>query len=248
MTTSNTEKKIKLSENVEAYLYTPTSSYKGGIVFCTDIFGIEQEGTRARAASFAANGYVCVLPDILGNDALTHEQLMQANDALPKWLARHFPTGEEAQTALGLSVSHLEQNFSLKNSAIFMVGVCYGGKALLHALSTLPLREKLSGGMVAHGSFMQPSDIDEIEAPLLLLWAEKDNYFDYKPFVEGINKLQATRKVEGRPPLCGAEDRFKLDIVQEAQHGFWVKSAIEETMQTYASKQMFQWLSKFIAL
>lgn len=109
---------------VDAYFARPAdNSTEKAIIIFGDIFGIYQN-IKLVADSFAARGFLAVVPDMLEGDSLSTEDYDNKNVDIPGWLQRHLP--DAVDPIVEKVIAHLRETLKVKKIA--GVGYCYGAR------------------------------------------------------------------------------------------------------------------------
>lgn len=115
----------RLTTTVDTYIATPKDNKKPekAIVFLTDVFGIFNN-SQLLADEFAANGYLTVIPDLFGGDAIKIGDMEAGKVDLPSWIAKHQT--EHVDPIVEASIKYVKEELGIKK--VGAVGYCFGGK------------------------------------------------------------------------------------------------------------------------
>lgn len=109
---------------VATYFARPTSgTIENAIVIFTDVFGI-YKNVQLMADTFAARGYLTVVPDLFNGDAIGVEEFLAQKVVLGDWLAKHTPS--TVDPIAERVINHLRNTLKVKKIA--GIGYCFGGK------------------------------------------------------------------------------------------------------------------------
>lgn len=76
------------------------------------------------ADSFAARGFLTVVPDLLDGDCLSTDDFDNKKIDLPAWLPKHLP--DAVDPIVEKVIAHLRETLNVKRIA--GVGYCYGAR------------------------------------------------------------------------------------------------------------------------
>lgn len=109
---------------VDAYFARPANNSSDEVIIIfSDIFGIFQN-SKLKADSFAARGYLTIIPDLFNGGAATLEDYAAKRVHLPTWLQSHMP--EHVDPIVEEVIAHLRGTLGVKKIA--GVGYCYGAR------------------------------------------------------------------------------------------------------------------------
>lgn len=205
---------IKASDReIPAYVARPAKAGRRPcVVLVSEIFGLH-EYIRDTARRLAKAGYVTIAPDffVRAGDPST----MTDFPAIMKIVA----TASDAQVNgdIGAALAWLKAQPFADAKRVAVTGYCWGGAVTWEAVAKFPEFKagvawygRLSSGMSQDPANKNPLDLAaELKAPVLGLYAEKDNGI---PLTD-VEKMKAALKAAGKT---------KSDIVvyPAAQHGF----------------------------
>lgn len=163
---------------VDAYFARPAdNSTENAVLIFGDVFGIYQN-VKLVADSFAARGFLAVVPDLLDGDTMSIEDFDNKNVDFPGWLQRHLP--DAVDPIVEKVIAHLRGTLKVKKIA--GVGYCFGGKYVVRNLKGEGL---LDSGYLAHPSFITTEEFQAVTKPLSIAASGKPPCIPPLP-----NKLQ----------------------------------------------------------
>jgi carboxymethylenebutenolidase len=155
-------------ETTTGYVATPASGAGPGVIVIQEYWGLNDQ-IRHTADRFADEGFVALAPDFY------HGQLAHEPDDAGK-LMMALNIDQTAKDARG-AAQYLTRHPSVPGSRVGVIGFCMGGQL---ALLTATVAPDLVGAVVdMYG--IHPNvkpDYAKMQAPALLLFAEKDGYVD----------------------------------------------------------------------
>ena len=199
---------------IPAYVARPSKAGKHAcVVLISEIFGLH-EYVRDTARRLAKAGYVVIAPDffVRAGDPST----MTDFPAIMKIVA----TSTDAQVTgdIGAALTWLKAQPFADTKKIGITGFCWGGAVVWEACARFP---DFKAGVAWYGRLagnMSPNDttnknpldlVGELKAPVLGLYAEKDNGI---PLTD-VDKMKAALKAAGKTTS-------DIIVYPGAQHGF----------------------------
>jgi dienelactone hydrolase len=152
---------------VDCYFAKPAEPTDRAVIIYTDVFGWKFKNTRLIADKIAAAGFLCVVPDILGGDAIPVDNFDRST--IPAWIGRHgddvtLPPVEAATKAL---------KTELGMRKVAASGYCFGARpAVLVGRGDAPLVDAVA---LAHPSLLKPEDFGTLRVPAVFQCAAMDN-------------------------------------------------------------------------
>eukprot|EP00877_Chromochloris_zofingiensis_P011267 jgi/Chrzof1/6394/Cz18g09020.t1 len=144
-------------------IYRPGATIPAVIIF-SEVYGWQLNNIRMWADHLANYLFLVFVPDFLKNDSLpTNATPFYA--LITKWLPKH--SGEPILDAYTAVVQDIEKQYP-RISKIASVGFCWGGKYALWSVSNLTINPG-DAGVVIHGSFITPQDVEMVDRPVLFL-------------------------------------------------------------------------------
>lgn len=180
------------------YLATPASGRGPGIVVIQEWWGLVPH-IKDICDRFAAEGFVALAPD------LYHGQTTTSPDEAGKlMMALRI---DQAEKELSGAVQYLLQSPSVEPKKVGVVGFCMGGALALYAASQNP---QVSACVVYYGGHpnVKP-DLENLKAPVLGHYAERDNFVT----VASVREIEFKLNALGKPNT--------IYIYSGADHGFF---------------------------
>lgn len=147
--------KLEIYAGVYSYIARPEVKATKAIFLATDAFGPELIQTQRIANAFAKEGWLCVVPDFFGGDALALDFDFKNKEAVMKWFGKH-----SHDTSIPIGIKTVDQLRADGLERIGVVGYCYGGKISFVLAGT----DKVDCYIAAHPSTPTfPDDIENIK-------------------------------------------------------------------------------------
>jgi carboxymethylenebutenolidase len=163
------------------YVATPASGGGPGVIVIQEYWGLNDQ-IRRTADRFAEEGFVALAPDFY------HGQITREPDEAGK-LMMALNIDQTARDARG-AAQFLAKQTAVQGSRVGVIGFCMGGQLALLAGTVAP---DLVGAVIdMYG--IHPSvkpDFSKMQAPALLLFAEKDGYVNPEARQALEDQLQA---------------------------------------------------------
>lgn len=225
---------------VETYFaYPKDKSTKKGLLLITDVIGHKFINVQLVADQFAANGYFVVMPDVFYGDPIP---LNRPGDFdIQKWLKGEMPNSPKGghlpptvDPIIDACLVEMRTKYGCEQIAA--VGYCFGAKYVVRHLR--PDQGKIDVGYVAHPSFVQKEELEEIKGPLAIAAAETDQIFP----AEKRHETEVILKDVGQP--------YQINLYSGVQHGFAVRCDVAVQAQKYAKESAFlqalQWFDEYL--
>ncbi|KAG7874372.1 hypothetical protein KL938_004987 [Ogataea parapolymorpha] len=193
------------------------SVYKSGndtkriLVIFTDIYGYKTNNVDLIADKFADNlGYQVLIPDLFDEDPVVPNQT-----DLGEWLGRHSPvqTGPIAKAFL----EYVKKTYD--PAYLCTIGYCYGAKLVFQNATKDSIPNVCA---MAHPSFTEESDLENLARPLLLSLAERDELFSDEMRNKAAEILRKNNI------------RHQIDIYSGTSHGFSIRGDLSDPVVKYA--------------
>ena len=156
---------VELTCKAQTYFaYPKDKNTENAILILTDVLGHDFINAQLIADQFAANGYLCVMPDLFHGDPAAFNR--EGFD-LMGWLKGH-PV-ERVDPVIEAVIKEMRGKMGVKR--IGGVGYCFGGKYVVRNLQGEG--NKLDVGYIAHPSFVEADELKAIEGPLSISAAGK---------------------------------------------------------------------------
>ncbi|KAJ1328026.1 dienelactone hydrolase family protein [Microdochium nivale] len=211
--------------NFAAYIAEPEKSNANGaaILYVADVFGIWQN-SKLVADQFAANGFLCVIPDLFNGDQLALDALTPSFD-IGKWIGGGS-TGDNPHTPEivdKIVVDSLNWIKSEKNiSKIGAVGYCFGAKYVARNV-----KAGIKAGFFAHPSFVSEDELKAFNVPLSIAAAETDSIFP----AELRHRSEVILQEKGDP--------YQINLYSSVEHGFAVRADTSSKQARFAKEAAF---------
>lgn len=152
-------------EQVNMYISEPRDASQVGVLYLTDVFGIQLEQNKLLADSFARAGYVVVAPDLFDGEPAP-EDLDQPGFNTTEFLAAHSP--DVTDPIIAAAVQYMREDLGLDKIAA--TGYCFGGR---YAFRFLAEGKGADVAFAAHPSALQDSEIEAITGAVSVAAAGK---------------------------------------------------------------------------
>lgn len=219
-----TGKNITIDGDTAAYLATPPEdkAIEGqGILYLADILGIWQN-SKLMADTFAANGYVTLIPDLFNGDQLALNR-PEGFDIF-NWLYKGSD-GKNPHTAEYVDKYVLKGIKALRDlgvKKIAAVGYCFGAKYVIRHY-----KDGIDVGFVAHPSFVEDEELKAITGPLSIAAAQTDTIFP------------AEKRHKSELILVNTKQPWQINLFSNTEHGFAVRCDLNVKQERYAKEQAF---------
>jgi carboxymethylenebutenolidase len=166
-------------KTAKGYLSLPASGSGPGIIVLQEWWGLVPH-IKDVADRFAAEGFVALAPDLYHGKSTTSPD--EANKLM---MALNIA---ETEKDLRGAIQYLQNHKGVTSSKIGTVGFCMGGALSLYAATK---NSQVGACVVFYGGHKWfESDIRNLQAPLLGLYAENDKFIP----VEQVKELESTLK------------------------------------------------------
>ncbi|KAI1263167.1 dienelactone hydrolase [Xylariaceae sp. FL1019] len=181
-----------------------------------------QRRTKA-PPSYAANGYLTVIPDIFNGDPVPLNR--PENFDFPKWMAGgstgdnpHGP--EQIDEIVVRAIEWLKKEHGI--TKIASSGYCLGAKYVARHF-----KDGISVGYFAHPSYVTEDELKGFQGPLSIAAAETDQIFT-KPLRD---LSEVVLKESGNP--------YQINLYSGTEHGFSVRADLSKKHARFAKEQAF---------
>ena len=180
------------------YLAIPESGTGAGVIVIQEWWGLVPHIKRV-ADRFAAEGFVALAPDLYHGRTAT-----SPDEAGKLMMALNI---EQAEKDLRGAIEYLLAHESVEGDTVGTVGFCMGGALSLYAASK---NEGVGACVVFYGGHPKVKpDLENLRAPLLGLYAERDTFAT----PEGARELEAKLKALGKSA--------EIHVYENADHAFF---------------------------
>ncbi|THC98845.1 hypothetical protein EYZ11_001692 [Aspergillus tanneri] len=205
---------------VDTYIVYPKDNKtpEKAVVILSDIFGI-YVNSQLLADEFAANGYLCIIPDLFRGDAIKVSDMESGNVDLASWISKHqFAVIDPVVES---TIKYVREDLGIKK--VGSVGYCFGGKYVCRFLKP----GKFDVGYTAHPSFVTNEELAGIAGPLSIAASEIDQIFTAELRHESEGILIKT----GLP--------WQINLFSGVSHGFAVRADLSNKHFKFAKEQAF---------
>ncbi|KAK6213541.1 dienelactone hydrolase [Colletotrichum higginsianum IMI 349063] len=190
-----------------------------GVLYLTDVFGIQLDQNKLLTDSFARAGFVSVAPDLFnGNPAPNDINIPGFNTT--QFLAQHGPNVTDPIVAN--SIRYLREELGVDRVAV--TGYCFGGR---YAFRVLADGKGADVGFAAHPSLLSDDEIKAITRPASVAAAETDNL------------MSPARRAEVEALLSQTGQPFTVALYSGTSHGFGVRANVSDPRQKFGKEEAF---------
>lgn len=137
---------------------------EAGVLFLTDVFGIQLPEGRLLADSFARAGYLVVAPDMFnGTPAPADINAPTPGFDLPTFIAAHGPNATDP--IVSTAIDYMRNTLGL--TKIGATGYCFGGRYALRFAND----KGIDAAFTAHPSLLEDNEISAIGKPASIAFA-----------------------------------------------------------------------------
>jgi len=182
----------------EGYLAVPASGRGPGVIVIQEWWGLVPH-IKNVCERFAAEGFVALAPDLYHGRTTT-----SPDEAGKLMMALNI---EKAEKDLRGAIAYLLAHESVEGDRAGTVGFCMGGALSLYAASK---NEQVGACVVFYGAHPKVKpDLENLRAPLLGLYAERDTFAT----PEGARELETKLKSLGK--------EAEIHVYDKADHAFF---------------------------
>ncbi|KAL9567139.1 hypothetical protein ACKAV7_008908 [Fusarium commune] len=193
-----------------------------GVLFLTDVYGIQLKENRELVDNFAKEGFVVAAPDLFqGNPA---KETPDFN--ITEFLAKHPPSVTDPIVTKAINYLRNE----LKVNSIAATGYCYGGRYVFRSLGQ---NGKADIGFTAHPSLLATDEIEAVRKPVSIAGAAEDQIFPQP------------RQAETEAILTKIGKPFTSVLYSGTTHGFAVRANASNPQQVFAKDEAFYQAVRF---
>ncbi|ENH70987.1 Protein AIM2 [Fusarium oxysporum f. sp. cubense race 1] len=193
-----------------------------GVLFLTDVYGIQLKENRELVDNFSKEGFVVAAPDLFqGNPA---KETPDFN--ITEFLAKHPPSVTDPIVAKAINYLRNE----LKVNSIAATGYCYGGRYVFRSLGQ---NGKVNVGFTAHPSLLATEEIEAVRKPVSIAGAAEDQIFPQP------------RQAETEAILTKIGKPFTSVLYSGTTHGFAVRANASNPQQVFAKDEAFYQAVRF---
>ncbi|KAK4038068.1 dienelactone hydrolase family-domain-containing protein [Parachaetomium inaequale] len=217
--TGNPVGKEQMYNGVNLYISQPSCKKpKVGVLYLTDVFGIQLAQNKLLADSFARAGFLVVAPDMFDGKPAPMDFDTPGFNATEFTLA-HGPNATDP--ILAKAVAYLQTTGVDK---IATTGYCYGGR---YAFRMLAAGKGVDAGFAAHPSLLEDVEIAAITKPMSVAAAETDAM------------LLPARRSEIEAMLVNTAQPYQVNLYSGTSHGFGVRANVSDPEQKFGKETAF---------
>ncbi|KAI4859812.1 alpha/beta-hydrolase [Hypoxylon rubiginosum] len=201
-------------------MYVTGNTSDTGVLYLTDVFGIQLLENKLLADSFGRAGYLTVAPDMFNGTPAPGDINGQPDFNVTEFLAEHSP--EATDPILATAVDFMRTELGVKK--VVVTGYCFGGR---YAFRMLAEGKGADVGFAAHPSLLEDAEISAIAGPASIAAADAD---DMTP-AERRTKIEALLLDTGFP--------YTLALYGGTSHGFGVRANVTDPKQKFGKEEAF---------
>ncbi|KAK1975007.1 dienelactone hydrolase [Colletotrichum cereale] len=190
-----------------------------GVLYLTDVFGIQLPENKLLTDSFARAGYVTVAPDLFNGSPAPNDINIPGFNTT-QFLAQHGPNVTDP--IIANSIKYLREELGVQKIAV--TGYCFGGR---YSFRVLADGKGADVGFAAHPSLLTDDEIKAITGPASVAAAETDNL------------MTAARRAEVEALLSQTGHPFSVALYGGTSHGFAVRANISDPRQKFGKEEAF---------
>ncbi|KAL2133710.1 hypothetical protein VTI74DRAFT_1886 [Chaetomium olivicolor] len=211
--------KEEMYNGVNLYISKPDCKKpRVGVLYLTDVFGIQLVQNKLLADSFARAGFLVVAPDMFNGTPAPMDFTTPGFNATEFTLA-HGPNATDP--ILATAVAYLQTTGVQK---IATAGYCYGGR---YAFRMLAAGKGVDAGFAAHPSLLEDSEIMAITRPMSVAAAETDAM------------LLPARRSQIEAMLANTTQPYQVNLYGGTSHGFGVRANVSDPEQKFGKEAAF---------
>ncbi|KAH7175391.1 dienelactone hydrolase [Dactylonectria macrodidyma] len=216
-------------EGLTLYVTKPKASgYKKstiGVLYLTDVFGIQLPQNKLLADSFARAGFVTVAPDLFdGSPAPNDINIPGFNTT--EFLAKHGTNVTDP--IITTALSYLREDLGVDKVAV--TGYCFGGRYTFRFLAD---GKGADVGFAAHPSLLTDEEILAITGPATVAAAETDSL------------MSPARRAQVEALLQQTGQTYSLALYSGTSHGFGVRANVSDPEQKFGKEEAFYQAVRF---
>ena len=212
---------------MDAYLAVPAAGKaRNGkaVLYISDVNGVWQN-SKLLADQYAANGYLCLIPDLFDGDKYALN--LPLNNTVLDWVARGTNgksphTLKEVEPKVVESIKYLQSEHGI--TKIGAVGYCFGAK---YVVRNMKGPGSIDAGFVAHPSFVEEQEVENMVGPFSIAAAETDSIFPE----ERRYKTEEILKKKGQI--------YNISLYSGVSHGFAARGDMSKPVERWAKEEAF---------
>lgn len=208
------------------YMAMPTCTVGAndtGLLYLTDVFGVQLAENRLLADSFARQGFITVAPDMFQGQPAPSD----IND--PTFNSTAFIAAHDVGVTdpiIANTINFMRTSLGVRKLAV--VGYCFGGRYSFRFVGpSTPMGARADVAFAAHPSLWQNAEVMSIGAPVSVAAAEDDNLMP-----------PATRSML-ESLLGNTSLPYQLNLYSGVAHGFGVRANVSDVQGKFAKEQAF---------
>ncbi|KAI1413288.1 alpha/beta-hydrolase [Hypoxylon sp. FL1857] len=201
-------------------MYVTGNTSDTGVLYLTDVFGIQLLENKLLADSFGRAGYLTVAPDMFNGTPAAADINGQPGFDATDFLADHGPNVTDP--ILATAIEFMQTELGVKK--VVATGYCFGGR---YAFRLLAEGKGAAAGFAAHPSLLEDAEISAITGPASIAAADGDTMTP----ADRRSKIEALLLDTGIP--------YSLALYGGTQHGFGVRANISDPKQKFGKEEAF---------
>lgn len=200
-----------------------------GLLYLTDVFGIQLAESRLLVDSFARQGLITVAPDMFqGQPAPSDLNDPSFNSTV--FLAKHDVVSTDM--IIASTINYMRTSLGVKKLAV--AGYCFGGRYSFRFVGpSTPMGARADVAFAAHPSLLEDGEINGRIAPVSVAAAQTDNM------------MPPERRTAIEAMLGTASTPFQMTLYSGVAHGFGTRGNISDPQGKFAKEQAFMQAVKF---
>ncbi|KAK4232835.1 dienelactone hydrolase family-domain-containing protein [Achaetomium macrosporum] len=202
----------KMYNGVNLYISKPSCKKpKVGVLYITDVFGIQHVQNKLLADSFARAGFMVVAPDMFDGKPAPMDFNMPGFNAT-EFTLKHGPNATDP--ILAKAVAYPQTTGVEKIAA---TGYCYGGRYAF----------RVDAGFAAHPSLLENAEIEAITRPMSVAAAEIDAM------------MSPARRSQIEAMLANTTQPYQVNLYGGTSHGFGVRANVSNPEEKFGKEAAF---------
>lgn len=208
------------------YMAMPTCTVGAndtGLLYLTDVFGVQLAENRLLADSFARQGFITVAPDMFGGQPAPSD-LNDPSFNSTAFLAAHDVAATDP--IIANTINFMRTQLGVRKLAV--TGYCFGGRYSFRFVSPAAFNgQRADVGFAAHPSLLEDPEIMSIGSPVSVAAAEDDNL------------MPPERRAAIESMLGNTTMPYQLSLYSGVAHGFGVRANVSDQQGKFAKEQAF---------